>query len=133
MYVRLLMIAASLFLLATCSSQEEQGPSYTTEKDFYEAAQRQLKSRQWDVVVDNSGSMNNVVWHPAFRPDVVYDPDNCPFVEDPNDPDYDPRCLEHPLCDITPSDTDLSSGTGNSWLSRSIRRVRQEHGGVPIK
>ncbi|NIB40237.1 outer membrane protein assembly factor BamD [Pseudomaricurvus alkylphenolicus] len=53
MYVRLLMIAASLFLLAACSSQEEQGPSYTTEKDFYEAAQRQLKSRQWELAIEN--------------------------------------------------------------------------------
>ena len=69
------------------------------------------------LMFDNSGSMNNVVWHPAFRPDMVYDPVGCPYIEDSSDPDYDPRCLEHPLCNITTSDTDLSSGTGNGWLT----------------
>ncbi len=53
MRARLLVILASLMLLAACSSQEEQGPQYSTEKEFYEAAQRQLKSRQWEIAIDN--------------------------------------------------------------------------------
>jgi len=68
------------------------------------------------LIFDNSGSMNNVVWHPAYQPDVVYDPVTCPYIADPDDPGYDPRCLKHPLCNITTSDTDLSSGVGNGWL-----------------
>jgi type IV pilus assembly protein PilY1 len=65
-------------------------------------------------VFDNSQSMNHVVWHPAFRPDVEYDTVNCPYIADPSDPDYDPKCLEHPLCtDITTSDDIL--GSDGSW------------------
>lgn len=53
MRARLLMVLASLLVLVACSSNEEQGPKYTTEKDFYEAAQRQLKARQWELAIDN--------------------------------------------------------------------------------
>ncbi|MBW1688228.1 MAG: hypothetical protein JRS35_24590, partial [Deltaproteobacteria bacterium] len=69
------------------------------------------------LIFDNSGSMNNVVWHPDFRPDVVYDPVTCPYIADRNDPGYDPRCLKYPLCNITTSDSDLVSGIGDGWLS----------------
>ncbi|BFM14347.1 outer membrane protein assembly factor BamD [Maricurvus nonylphenolicus] len=53
MRARLLMVLASLLVLVACSSNEEQGPQYTTEKDFYEAAQRQLKARQWELAIEN--------------------------------------------------------------------------------
>ncbi|WP_439135368.1 outer membrane protein assembly factor BamD [Pseudomaricurvus sp.] len=53
MRARLILIVASVILLAACSSQEDQGPKYTTEKDFYEAAQRQLDSSQWETAIDN--------------------------------------------------------------------------------
>ncbi|GAB3112312.1 outer membrane protein assembly factor BamD [Aestuariicella hydrocarbonica] len=52
MLARLLLIIASVTFLAACSSQDE-GPKYTTEKDFYEAAQQQLKARQWETAIDN--------------------------------------------------------------------------------
>ena len=50
-------------------------------------------------VMDTSGSMNQVVWHPAFVPEATYDPVDCPVLP-PSDPDYDPACLSSPLCDI---------------------------------
>lgn len=53
MRARLILIIASAILLAACSSQEDQGPKHTTEKDFYEAAQKQLNSRQWELAIDN--------------------------------------------------------------------------------
>jgi outer membrane protein assembly factor BamD len=53
MRARLILIVASIVLLAACSSQEDTGPKHTTEKDFYEAAQKQLDSRQWQFAIDN--------------------------------------------------------------------------------
>ncbi len=53
MLARLILIIASAILLVACSSQEDQGPKHTTEKDFYEAAQKQLNSRQWELAIDN--------------------------------------------------------------------------------
>lgn len=53
MRARLILMIASVILLAACSSQEDQGPVNTTEKDFYEAAQKQLKNRQWEIAIDN--------------------------------------------------------------------------------
>jgi len=50
---RQLLILISFVLLAACSSNQEQGPKLTTEKDFYEAAQRQLKNRQWPTGIEN--------------------------------------------------------------------------------
>ncbi len=40
-------------LLAACASQEDKGNLYDTEKEFYEAAQQQLKSSQWQLAIDN--------------------------------------------------------------------------------
>lgn len=51
--IRLLLTIAALFLLASCSSQDEKGANYSTEKDFYEAAQRQLKSSRWEIAIEN--------------------------------------------------------------------------------
>ena len=67
------------------------------------------------LIVDNSGSMNQISWHTAYRPDAVYDPVNCLYIADPNDPAYDPTCLEYPLCSISSGDSDFTVGTGNSW------------------
>lgn len=53
MRARLLMVLAGIILLTACSSNEEQGPQHTTEKDFYEAAQKQLKARQWEFAIEN--------------------------------------------------------------------------------
>lgn len=53
MLARFILIVASVILLAACSSQEETGQNYTTEKDFYEAAQRQLDNRQWQLAITN--------------------------------------------------------------------------------
>jgi len=66
------------------------------------------------LVFDNSGSMNNIVWHPAFQPDGVYDPVGCPFVADPSDPGYDPTCLELPLCDDPLGSGDHTTLAGSS-------------------
>jgi hypothetical protein len=68
-------------------------------------------------IFDTSGSMNNVVWHGAYRPDVVYDPVTCPYVADPDDPDYDPKCLQYPLCDIALGDAGLTPGWNDRWES----------------
>ncbi len=55
MRARLIVILASLLLvLAACSSQEEiEGPKYTTEKEFYDAAQRQLNGQRWELAIEN--------------------------------------------------------------------------------
>ena len=55
--IRHILILASFALLAACSSNEDQGPKLTTEKDFYEAAQRQLKNRQWPTGIENLQSL----------------------------------------------------------------------------
>jgi type IV pilus assembly protein PilY1 len=67
------------------------------------------------ILFDNSGSMNNVVWHPAFRPDVVYDPVDCPYIADPADPDYDPKCLKFPLCGIVYGEAGFDGGATDGW------------------
>lgn len=53
MRVHVLLILAGLFLLTACSSNEDKGPKYSTEKEFYEAAQKQLQARQWQTAIDN--------------------------------------------------------------------------------
>ena len=40
----------ALVLLAACASNE---PKYTTEKDFYDAAQRMLRAAQWETAIKN--------------------------------------------------------------------------------
>jgi len=66
-------------------------------------------------IIDNSWSMNNIVWHPAYNPDAVYDPINCPYVADPDDPNYDPDCLQHPLCAISTNDADFDTAD-SGWF-----------------
>lgn len=51
MRVRLLLLV-SILLLAACSSNEDKGPKYTTEKEFYEAAQRQIQAQRWDMAIE---------------------------------------------------------------------------------
>jgi type IV pilus assembly protein PilY1 len=58
-------------------------------------------------VFDNSGSMNIVVTHPAYRSDAIYDPVGCPYGSAPN-------CLQYPLCNITTAD-DILGGNGD-WV-----------------
>ncbi len=51
-------------------------------------------------IFDNSGSMNNIVWHPEFEAGAIYQGDageNCTFISDPTDPGWDPLCLEFAL------------------------------------
>jgi outer membrane protein assembly factor BamD len=50
MQVRLLLIIASLFL-AACSSQDTSETKQSTEKAYYEAAQRALKTSNWDLAI----------------------------------------------------------------------------------
>ena len=52
MTIRLLLIIASAFLIA-CSSQETEEVRLDTEKAYYEAAQRALKSSNWQMAVTN--------------------------------------------------------------------------------
>jgi type IV pilus assembly protein PilY1 len=66
-------------------------------------------------LMDTSGSMNNVVWHPAYRPDVVYDTVNCPYIADLEDPDYDPKCLKFPLCAIAYDEPGFDGGADDRW------------------
>lgn len=47
------LFISSLLLLTACSSTDEKGPKLTTEQDFYEASQKQLKSSQWDLAIQN--------------------------------------------------------------------------------
>jgi Tfp pilus tip-associated adhesin PilY1 len=70
-------------------------------------------------IVDNSWSMNNVVWHPAYHPNAVYDPANC--STDPNDPNYHDYCLAHPLCNVA-GDTDLS-GSNRYWIDNNNQLI----------
>jgi outer membrane protein assembly factor BamD len=51
MRVRLLLLV-SVLLLAACSSNEDTGPKYTTEKDFYEAAQRHIQGQRWEQAIE---------------------------------------------------------------------------------
>ena len=74
-------------------------------------------------LVDTSGSMQHVVWHPAFRKDFVYDNITCPYVADPSDPSYDPKCLQYPLCPIDGDEYEFSSGTGNDWWPEGFYTV----------
>lgn len=53
MRAAILMLLSSLLLLSACSSTDDQGPKHTTEADFYEAAQKQLNSRQWTPAIRN--------------------------------------------------------------------------------
>ena len=57
-------------------------------------------------IFDNSGSMNNIVWHPEFEAGAIYQGDageNCTFIADPTDPDWDELCLEFELCSDAPA------------------------------
>ncbi len=47
------LFLSSLLLLTACSSTDEKGPKLITEQDFYEASQKQLKSSQWDLAIQN--------------------------------------------------------------------------------
>ena len=40
-----------------------------------------------------------------------------PSGADRDDPSYDPRCLKHPLCNITTADWELVSVVGDGWLT----------------
>ncbi len=53
MRVHVLLIMASLLLFTACSSNEDKGPKYNNEKEFYEAAQKELKARQWETAIKN--------------------------------------------------------------------------------
>ncbi|MBR9910460.1 MAG: outer membrane protein assembly factor BamD [Gammaproteobacteria bacterium] len=53
MHVRFAIILISFIFLAACSSQDDKQPKLTTEKEFYEAAQRQLRSSQWELAIKN--------------------------------------------------------------------------------
>lgn len=84
-------------------------------------------------IVDTSGSMNIIAWHPAFHPDAVYDPTNCPFVADPDDPAYDPRCLEFPLCEMPWAWSTLDGGSDDAWSNtdRTFRTLNGRMGMTP--
>jgi type IV pilus assembly protein PilY1 len=83
------------------------------------------------ILMDTSGSMNNVVWHPAYRPDVVYDPVSCPYIADPDDPDYDPTCLKFPLCGIAYDEPGFDGGADDRW-STNDNTFRTKYGRTGI-
>jgi type IV pilus assembly protein PilY1 len=64
------------------------------------------------LIVDNSISMKEIVWHPAYNPDLFW---SATCSTDPEDPDYDENCLEYPLCPITPGDSEFTAGATNDW------------------
>ena len=84
------------------------------------------------LIIDNSGSMNQISWHPAFRPDVVYDTVACPYIADTDDPAYDPTCLEHPLCNISVGDEDFEEESGNSWSASINTADFQTQDGITV-
>ena len=46
-------------------------------------------------IFDNSGSINNIVWHPEFEPGALYQGDagaNCTSLAAPTEPDWDVPC-----------------------------------------
>lgn len=51
--IRLTLILSSFLILSACSNQEDQDSKYSTEKEFYEAAQKQLKSSRWELAIEN--------------------------------------------------------------------------------
>lgn len=53
MQVRAFFLLGSLLLLAACASNEDKTPALTTEQAFYEAAQTQLNTNQWDIGIQN--------------------------------------------------------------------------------
>lgn len=73
------------------------------------------------VVVDNSGSMNEVVWHPLYHPNAVYNTTTCPYVPYANwefDENGKPKqeywkCLKAPLCNV-PIDSAWKERTSNT-------------------
>ncbi len=77
------------------------------------------------IVLDNSGSMSNVVWHPAFRIDAAYTGGVCPVLE-PDHPDY-MKCLPHPTCDLVFQDSRMNVGDV-SW--QSLDKALQTTNGV---
>ncbi|MDJ0848327.1 MAG: hypothetical protein QNK04_08125 [Myxococcota bacterium] len=84
-------------------------------------------------VVDNSGSMNQVVWHPAYVPERVYDLANCP-VHPPTHEDYDPKCLPEPLCGISYNESGFDGDGGGSadrWRDTDLTfRTRNGRSGI---
>jgi hypothetical protein len=85
------------------------------------------------LIVDNSISMKEIVWHPAYNPDLFW---SATCSTDPEDPNYDENCLEYPLCPITPGDSEFTAGATNDWplLTDGDRerhhrqQIRQPHG-----
>jgi type IV pilus assembly protein PilY1 len=64
------------------------------------------------LIFDNSQSMNHIVWHPAYKPELFHD-GVC--STDPADPDYDENCLEYPLCPLTYNDGEFEDSATNNW------------------
>ncbi len=82
------------------------------------------------IVIDNSGSMNQVVWHPAYVPERVYDPTGCP-VYAPDHPDYDPRCLPEPLCNLSYAESGFDGGSSDTWRNTDLTfRTRDGRTGI---
>ncbi len=52
LFVTLSLLSSGL-LLTACSSNQSQEPKQLSEKDFYEAAQKQLKAHQWEFAIKN--------------------------------------------------------------------------------
>ena len=80
-------------------------------------------------ILDNSGSMNNVVWHPGLPPGCGLQHDDVSrYVADTSSPSYNPLCLQYDLCSITTSDDLL--GTEGSWVGDEYRLDWDDDGGT---
>ncbi len=53
MQVRAIFLLSSLLLLNACASNDDKAPAVSTEQAFYEAAQTQLNTSQWDMAIKN--------------------------------------------------------------------------------
>lgn len=53
MPLRFILPVILALLLGACASQDDSGPGYTTEKEFYDAVQSQLAASQWEVAIEN--------------------------------------------------------------------------------
>ena len=85
------------------------------------------------LIVDSSGSMNNIVWHPAFRMDVEYDPGLCPTGYVPDDPVCTEKYLRYPLCDLVYGHGGFDAGSNENWsnVPDNTFRLRIGHNVTP--
>jgi type IV pilus assembly protein PilY1 len=105
-----LAFALVLLVLASAASAQDDTDLFTTR-----VAPNVM------LVMDNSGSMNAVVFHRSFRPDAVYDPITCPYDAslEPGDEDFG-KCLRYPLCPLVYGESGFVGSSNDLWGSTDM-------------